>query len=604
MIIGKLGNKILNAILILIATQFLITMFVTVSDLRNMEESTLTFINETMQISKNVSSSAMEGMGKEIIKTKAEDVTKELEVYIKSHPNMTVYDLQNDTEFNKIAVQPVGKTGYTAVTDYNTLICRFHKDPKIVNMDLSLLAEKLPGFWAIMSRTRGGITADGFYEWIDPDGTKRFKYMYIAIINATTADKVGMHVAATTYIDEFSLPTLKFSEELDEHKNIMLSNHEKILSGIMNDIILVFIFTLILVIILTVFITRSIIKPITEFRRDAKEISNGNLDVKIKVKSDDEIGELAEAFNQMTNDIRKSRAEIENYSKGLEKRVKERTAELDKKVDELTNSKTAMLNMMEDLDNANKELLTSQNRFKKSFNKLKELDVDKDRFISIAAHELKTPMTAISGFAQLLENEKIIENDEIRNKYLKIIETEIKRLGKLVTEVLDLSRIDLGTMKFTVEDVDTPKNMEEIKNEMLQRTKEKGLSMNFSIEQNLPIIKTDREKLREILINLIDNSIKYTKRGGIKVDVHKEYDHIKFSVADTGIGISKKYFSKLFTRFYQIESPFTRKAGGTGLGLSICKEFVENLGGRIWLKSKVGKGTTFYFTLPLKLKTK
>jgi signal transduction histidine kinase len=352
--------------------------------------------------------------------------------------------------------------------------------------------------------------------------------------------------------------------------------------------------------IISLFYIQRIIKPIQDLTKTAEKISRGNLNVKLNIISKNEIGQLASTFNQMVKELKKSKANVEKYSKNLEKQVSERTEELNKRVEELTDAKNAMLNMTEDLDETNRRLMEAQSQLKKSFKELKKLDVDKDRFISIAAHELKTPMTAISGFAQLLENEKIIENKEIRSKYLKIIETEIKRLSKLVTEVLDLSRIDLGTMKFTIEDVDIIKQMEEIKNEMTQRVSKKGLKLYFNIDRKLPIIKTDKEKLMEILINLIDNAVKYTPKGSIKVEIRKEGDHIKFSVADTGIGVSKKYFSRLFTRFYQIESPFTRKAGGTGLGLSICKEYVENLSGKIWLKSKVGKGTTFYFTLPIK----
>jgi signal transduction histidine kinase len=279
-------------------------------------------------------------------------------------------------------------------------------------------------------------------------------------------------------------------------------------------------------------------------------------------------------------------------------------SEINKKIDELTRTKTAMLNMMEDLDETNKKLMEAQRQLKKSFRELKKLDVDKDRFISIAAHELKTPMTAIHGFAQLLENKKIIENDEIRSKYLKIIETEIKRLSKMVAEVLDLSRIDLGIMKFTIEYVDVAGLMEEVRDEMKEKAKGKGLKLGFNVGSELTILRTDREKLKEVLINLVDDAIKYTEKGGITFEACKEDKNIIFSVADTGIGISKKYFNKLFTRFYQVASPLTRRVGGTGLGLSISKELVESLGGRIWLKSKVDKGTTFYFTLPLKAKNK
>ncbi len=141
---------------------------------------------------------------KESIKQKAEDVARQIEIYIHNNPDKTIKDLQNDSYFQEIAVQQVGKTGYTAVTDYDTLICRFHKNPQIVNLDLETLSNKLLGFWKIMSSTRGGKPAEGLYDWIDADNTTRQKYMYIAIVNARTADDVGLSVAATTYLDEYN----------------------------------------------------------------------------------------------------------------------------------------------------------------------------------------------------------------------------------------------------------------------------------------------------------------------------------------------------------------------------------------------------------------
>ena len=391
---------------------------------------------------------------------------------------------------------------------------------------------------------------------------------------------------------------------LEKSTLIFTSDEKMILDGIVNSITEVYVFMLILVIIATMLITRSITKPITELTNSVKKISSGNLNIKINIKSKDEIGELAEAFNQMNDDIKKSREEIEKYSKSLEEKVKERTSELDKKVSELTDTKTAMLNMMEDLDNTNKELINVQIKLKKNLGEIRKLDVEKDRFISITAHELKTPMTTIHGFAQLLENKNIFENTEARNKYLKIIESETKRLSKLVTEVLDLSRADLNTLSLNIEDVNLTDVLNEIKEEMKSKAGSKNLYLNFKLEENLPQIETDKEKFKEIFINLIDNAIKYTPRGYIKVQAFKEGNHVKFSVTDTGVGIPKKYFKNIFERFFQVESPYTRKVGGTGLGLSICKEFIESLEGNIWFKSKEGKGTTFYFTLPLKVKFK
>jgi hypothetical protein len=141
---------------------------------------------------------------KEAIKQKAKDVAKQIEIYLKSNPSKTVADLQTDEYFKEIAVQPVGKTGYTALTDYDTLTNRFHKNPEMVNLDIVKLSEKLPGFWRIISATKGGQESDGIYDWQEADGSIKQKYMYIAIVDARTADNAGFSVAATTYLDEYS----------------------------------------------------------------------------------------------------------------------------------------------------------------------------------------------------------------------------------------------------------------------------------------------------------------------------------------------------------------------------------------------------------------
>lgn len=358
--------------------------------------------------------------------------------------------------------------------------------------------------------------------------------------------------------------------------------------------------SLLLAVAMGIYLSRRITKPIIGLRDAAIKIGEGKLDTKIEIKSKSEIGELVSAFNQMASDLKNSHEQIKKHSEELEQNVQERTAELDSKLKELETSRVAILNMMEDVDSSNKDLLEAQGKLKRSFSELKKLDQDKDTFISIAAHELKTPMTAIHGFAQLLENEKVVKDAEARNKYLKIIEHEVDRLAKLVTEVLDLSRIDLGTIKFTIESVDVAKMAEEVETELAEKAKSKKLFLKFRKEKGLPIVQTDKERLRQVLINIVDNSIKYSAKGGTTVDISKEGGFVRFTVADTGIGIPKENQAKMFTRFYQVENPLTRKVGGTGLGLSICKEFVDALGGKIWFESHAGRGTKFFFTIPIK----
>jgi len=283
-----------------------------------------------------------------------------------------------------------------------------------------------------------------------------------------------------------------------------------------------------------------------------------------------------------------------------ERKVQERTKDLDRKVQELTETKTAVLNMMEDMEETNKNLVKTQQQLKETLKELKESDIKKDEFISIAAHELKTPLTSIHGFSQLLLSPGIAADEEKRGKFLRIMEKESMRLAKLVNDILDLSRIDLGTIKVNNEEIDTSQLMDDVEREMDIPMKERGLRSEYDIEKGLPRMVTDQEKLREILINIISNAIKYTPKGKISVKVQTEDGNLQVMVKDTGIGISEEQQKKLFHRFYQIDSSYTRKAGGAGLGLALSKEFVELMGGRIWIISQEGKGSEFHFTLPIK----
>jgi len=347
-------------------------------------------------------------------------------------------------------------------------------------------------------------------------------------------------------------------------------------------------------------ISRSIANPLVKMAKIVSEIARGKFERRIDIRSNDEVGQLAQAFNQMARDLKGYQEQVKKHAEELEKKVRERTRELNAKVKELTDMKTAMLNMMEDMDETNKELVRTQEKLKKLLQELREMDVKKDQFISIAAHELKTPLTSIHGFSQLLQNREIANDPAKREKYLKIMDHETKRLAKLVNDILDLSRIDLGTVKLAFEKVNVNELIENVRKEMDVQIKDKGLQSEYVVEEKLPKIITDREKLTEILMNLINNAVKYTPKGKITVKVFRENEYVHFVVKDTGIGIPKDKQDKIFERFYQIDSSFTRKAGGTGLGLALCKEFVNLLGGRIWVKSETGKGSEFHFVLPIK----
>ena len=272
----------------------------------------------------------------------------------------------------------------------------------------------------------------------------------------------------------------------------------------------------------------------------------------------------------------------------------ERLSKIRKRLEFLVGKRT------KELQDSNESLRKAQIELRKSYKELKKLDKKKDEFISIASHELQTPMASIYGFSQLLQDKKIFMDAGKRGKYLKIIENETKRLSKMVKDMLNLSRIDLGTLRFEIEEVNLDELLEQVVLQLRGSARAKRLKLVLKAEKPLPKITTDREKLTQILINIVTNAIKYTERGWIEVGAKRQGGYVLFSVADTGIGIPKSQQEKIFERFYQIQSPYTRKALGAGLGLSIVREFIKVMGGKIWLKSKVGRGTTFYFTVPLK----
>lgn len=234
----------------------------------------------------------LEALGAKAIEEKAKGVAKQLEVYVKAHPKMTVADLQRDPVFQALAVQPVGKTGYTAVQDCETSVNLFHKNPKIVGMDLHKLAKKLPQFWKIMEAHLGGRDSWGYYDWEDPDGKIRKKFMYITTAKARTADGVCLGVAATTYLDEFSRPWMKWERTVSS-----------LIKEQMQIFLAIILATAALVIVASYLLARSITRPILYLTKVADQISMGKLGTEIELSRRDEIGILIASMKRMQKSL-------------------------------------------------------------------------------------------------------------------------------------------------------------------------------------------------------------------------------------------------------------------------------------------------------------
>ena len=243
-------------------------------------------IEEVKSIAMEEGARALNDLGEKMIKEKALDVAKQIQIFVKSHPHFTREELYSSPPLKAIAVQPVGRTGYTAVHD-NRAVNHFHQNPKIVGMDLRALGDKLPDFWRILERSLKG-RSHGYYNWKDADGVIRAKYMYCAPIEGT-----DLVVAATTYIDEFSKPANQIEQRI-----VNRAERTRIVFLIVMGV------SLIVVILVTSMYSRTIVKPIIYLTAAADRISLGDLDTKIEIKASDEVGMLAESFDRMQESLK------------------------------------------------------------------------------------------------------------------------------------------------------------------------------------------------------------------------------------------------------------------------------------------------------------
>lgn len=232
--------------------------------------------------------------------------------------------------------------------------------------------------------------------------------------------------------------------------------------------------------------------------------------------------------------------------------------------------------------------------------KEKEVERIQMEFVSVASHELLTPITQVQGHLSMIVDENIGKLDDTATKIVGNAYQGIKRISRLVKDLMNVSRIEKGTLKINPSEIEIDKFIENIVKDFQVEAQSNGLNIVFKkSKRNVSPVFTDSDRLSEVLNNLIVNAIKFTKKGGVTLAVSEKQDNtVVVSVADTGIGISKENIPKLFEKFYQVDSSATREAQGTGLGLYISRMIIEMMGGKIWVESKLGEGSTFNFSLP------
>ncbi|NWG04036.1 MAG: response regulator [Syntrophaceae bacterium] len=247
-------------------------------------------------------------------------------------------------------------------------------------------------------------------------------------------------------------------------------------------------------------------------------------------------------------------------------------------------------------------------QLEKANQELRKIDAMKSEFVSVASHELRTPLAAIKNAVQLMLSGKTGEINEHQSKFLSMAERNINRLTNILNDLLNLSRIESGKVELKFQNLELGKVIELTTSALRPQADAKSIQIEVGVQEPLPEVYGDPEKIEQILTNLIGNAIKFTPEGGKiivsatplpKGDTSGYGDQVVVSVKDTGIGIPSEHLGAIFEKFHQVEGSLHRSVSGTGLGLAITKGLVEAHQGKIWVESEVEKGSTFTFTLPL-----
>jgi two-component system, OmpR family, phosphate regulon sensor histidine kinase PhoR len=432
-----------------------------------------------------------------------------------------------------------------------------------------------------------------------------------------------------------------------------------LLSFLKKSFLLSSLLSLIILIPLAYFLVRSLTHPILEVTQKAIQLVSGTLNREVQINSKDELGSLSKAIGEMGIQLRNKIEEIskeKDYLQTILKGMMEGVLVVDGRGrilmvnDALRNllsfsSDVADKMPLEVIRNAELEAaITSVVREGKNkvlelnvtvpggrilevnvvgilpssnstgadgegvrgaiavfhdITRLKELEIIRQDFVANVSHELRTPLTTIKGYAETLLEGALKE--DVAFQFVQVIKRHTDRLTKIVEDLLMLSKIESKEFQLKIEFISLPDFINDVIDFVKEAAEKKEISISQSKITSSQAVGADRNYLEQIFINLLDNAIKYTHEGG-KVTIsaiEKDKREIQFSIEDDGMGIPREDIPRIFERFYRVDKGRSQELGGTGLGLSIVKHLVQAHGGRVWVESQLGEGSTFYFTLPI-----
>ncbi|WP_301108844.1 cell wall metabolism sensor histidine kinase WalK [Sporosarcina sp.] len=407
--------------------------------------------------------------------------------------------------------------------------------------------------------------------------------------------------------------------------------------------------SLAITIIVGIFIARTFTRPISDMRRQAQAMASGNFMRKVKVYGTDEMGQLAIAFNHLTNQLQESQSTTESERRKLASVLENMTdgvisTDRRGRVSLINDSALQMLDMTTDLvinrpiasilgiesEYSFEELIQMKESIPLDFSteeqsyilratisvtqretgfvnglivvlhdntEQEKIDMERREFVSNVSHELRTPLTTMRSYLDALA-EGAWRNEEIAPNFLRVTQNETERMIRLVNDLLKLSRMDSREYELNEEWVEFNRFFNAVI-ERFEFSKSKNVQFTRNLYSSSLFVEIDTDKLTQVLDNIISNALKYSPDGGeVRFGVTVSGDYIKVMISDDGMGIPKSNVNRIFDRFYRADRARSRALGGTGLGLAIAKEMITAHKGDIWAQSEEGKGTTIFFTLP------